>query len=311
MEPRKIIFDTDIGGDCDDVVALDLLISAHRQGLCNLVGVSCTSMAAEGAGCARAVLTYRGMGELPLSAAAERERNPSYYGVIVSGRFPELARMEIPFPEPVKSLRRLIVENPGVCIIVVGDSTNMANLLRSEPDEISPLSGVELVRENVSFFAVMAGSFSWQNGTQDWGEKLADGSVKPHAEWNIICDRPAAAAFFEMVPVDVYVLPFEAGLPVLSGKVLADAGENCPDGLAIIAHGSANGRASWDPMTALFAVWGAEPWLTVSESGRITVDSEGVTWFEACPDGKHYVLNRALPEAQITQKIDGEIAKLL
>lgn len=311
MEPKKIIFDTDLGGDCDDVVALDLLISAHRQGLCKLVGISCTSIAAEGAGCTRAVLSYRGMEDVPISAAPERRKEPRWYGGAVSGRYPELARMDVPFPEPVGALRKLIAENPGVTVIVVGDATNVAKLLQSEPDAYSPLSGVELVRENVTAFAVMAGSFAYQDGTQDWGEQGEDGKVQPHAEYNVICDIPAAAAFFELVPVDVYVLPFETGLGILSGKVLADAGEDCPDGLAILAHGSRNGRDSWDPMTALFTVWGAEPWFTVSDGGKVTVDAQGVTHFAPCAGGRHFVLNRAIPGERIAADIDAEIAKIL
>lgn len=307
VEHKKIIFDTDIGGDCDDVVALDLLISAHQQGLCDFLGVSCNSAVSEGAGCARSVLKYRGMGNLPLSALPGWKTRDNCYGVIVSRTFPELSRMDVPFPAPLNMLRKLVAENPGVALVSVGNLINMAALLESGPDEYSPLNGVELCKRNVSAFYVMGGCFV--------PEKEATGNPNlrdtPFAECNIKQDVPASVSFFKLAPCPVYLLPWEAGDKVISGKVLVKQGENCPDGLSIIARGDLNGRSSWDPMTAMVAVWGHAPWMRLSPAGHVTVDEEGVTWYQEKADGQHYILYLDRAEEEIGQFIDQEIAKIL
>lgn len=307
MEPKKIIFDTDIGGDCDDVVALDLLISAHKQGLCHFLGVSCNSSIPGGPGCARAVLKYRGMGELPLSALPGWQKQEKWYGTVVSKTFPELSRPDVPFLAPLPMLRKLVAENPGVALVSVGNLLNMAALLESGPDEFSPLDGIALCRQNVSAFYVMGGCFV--------PEKEATGNPNlrdtPFAECNIKQDVPASIAFFKLAPCPVYLLPWEAGDKVISGKVLVKEGENCPDGLSIIARGDIHGRSSWDPMTALIAVWGHEPWMRLSPAGHVTVDDEGVTWYEEKADGQHYILYLNRPEDEVGQFIDQEIAKIL
>lgn len=303
VEPKKIIFDTDIGGDCDDVVALDLLISAHQQGLCKLVGVSCTSFMAEGVGCARAILKTRGMEQVPLAAMKARDNAEHWYGTAVARAFPELARMELPAEAPVAALRRWIGENPGVTVVVVGDMTNVADLLTSGPDAVSPLTGVELVRQNVAAFAVMAGDFSHQ----------LDPALQPKPEWNVICNIPGACTFFELCPTDVFILPFEAGQDVLSGRILAQKAADRPDGLAIIAHGSGErGRSSWDPMTVLYTVWGEKPWFNLSKGGKVAVVPEnGVTTLEEYEGGRHFVLRNAVSNEEIGAFIDGEIEKIL
>jgi len=314
MSIPKIIYDTDIGTDSDDVVALDLLISAHRQGLCELVGVTCSSLHPEGAPCARTILKYRGMGDLPLSAAPAKPADTIWYGEVVSKWYPELSCMDELFPDSVAELRRLIAENPGVTVVVVGNFYNVGALLQSAPDESSPLTGVELVRQNVSSFVLMAGSFVHQTGVdfRETPEYLPDGTVKPWAEYNVRCDVPAAQTFFELVPVNTYLLPFEAGYNVMSGKVLLKKGHGTPEALAMYAQAEClKGRHSWDPMTALYAVWGAEPWMICSAAGKVTVDESGVTDHTPCEDGKHFFLTRALPHEAVAAKIDEEVAKLL
>lgn len=316
MEPKKIIFDTDMGTDCDDVIAMDLLISAHRQGLCKLVGVTCTSLNPEGATCARAILNYRGMGELPLSAAPSKEAEVLWYGEVVSKWFPDLSRMEEPFPDSVSELRRLIAENPGVTVVVVGNFYNVGALLQSPPDAVSSLSGVELVRQNVSAFVLMAGCFTHQTGVdfRDPVPRLPDGGIEPWVEYNVRCDIPAAQAFFDRMPaeVEVCLLPFEAAYDVLTGRALLRKGHGSPEALAVFAHGEClTGRHSWDPMTALYAVWGAEPWMSRSPGGRITVDDAGVTHYTPCEGGRHYYLTRVLSKEEVAAKIDAEVEKLL
>ena len=63
---KKIIFDTDLGGDCDDVMALDLLISADRAGECELLGVTYSADVKASPACIYAILNYHGRAGIPI-----------------------------------------------------------------------------------------------------------------------------------------------------------------------------------------------------------------------------------------------------
>ena len=72
MEPKKIIFDTDLGLDCDDVIALDLLLSAAKAGECDLIGVTYSYLCRDACGCIYEILRQHGfesvpMGRLPIT----------------------------------------------------------------------------------------------------------------------------------------------------------------------------------------------------------------------------------------------------
>lgn len=54
-------------------------------------------------------------------------------------------------PDAVKLLRQTLAKSADQSIVIaqVGFSTNIANLLDSPPDDLCPLSGVELVKQKV------------------------------------------------------------------------------------------------------------------------------------------------------------------
>ncbi len=61
----------------------------------------------------------------------------------------------------VTLLRRLLAHSSGKVVIVqTGFSTNLAALLDSKADAISPLDGLALAREKVELVVAMAGDFS-------------------------------------------------------------------------------------------------------------------------------------------------------
>ena len=84
-------------------------------------------------------------------------------------------------------------------IAQVGFSTNLADLLKSSGDDISPLSGVELVGKKVRLLSVMAGAFAPIKG-------------KDHYEYNVVNDIPAAQALANNWPGSIVYSGFEIGL---------------------------------------------------------------------------------------------------
>ena len=95
--------------------------------------------------------------------------------------------------DPVAMYRRLLAAEPdnSVVVVSVGFSGNLAALLASDGDDVSPLTGRELVARKVKYFSVMAGSFG----------------VKKRAEYNVINDIPAARKFFAECPSPIVLTP--------------------------------------------------------------------------------------------------------
>ena len=308
---RNIIFDTDIGGDSDDVMALDLLMSAHKAGDCRLTGVTYSADVPYSPALIRSILDYYSFQDVPVGRAPFREehkpRTKDCYAKPVADVFGGAdAPTYETTPDAVKLLRRLLVENGKSTLVVTGWLTNVADLLTSQPDEISPLTGIELVRSCVDEIAVMGGNFSHQDASTPFRTQPDEnGDLRPIAEWNIYADIPAAQRVFEVCPVPLSVIPFSLGLNMISGGPMVKAGgENRPDSYSFIVHESLNGRHSWDPATALYAVYGTKPWFYRSAPGKVTITDEGISHFDASRGGNCRLLGCAMEKAAIAAAMD-------
>ena len=187
--PINIILDTDIGMDCDDAVALGVLIKAQNDGRCAIRAITAAT-AREGAiSCVRSILGYYGAPEPVLGKLESTFLKcdyVNYYAKAASDKFgfPDDA------DDAVKVLRRSLATSPAkITLITIGPLTDIADLLRSGADEISPLSGAELMREKVDKVYAMAGSFAGN---------YADGNA--FREWNVLQDIEAARVFCERCP---------------------------------------------------------------------------------------------------------------
>lgn len=313
---KKIIFDTDLGGDCDDVMALDLLISADKAGECALTGVTYSADCRRSPACIYAILKYYGMERLPVGRAPIPDsvgKGIDDYASLVADTFPsEDAPTYESAWDAVKLLRKLLAENGRSTVVVTGYLTNIAALLKSGPDEYSPLDGAELVRSCVEEFAVMGGDFAHQDAVNPFPAGIdANGDLRPVPEWNIREDIPAAQYVFDNSPVPVIVSPFGLGFNMMTGAPMTAKGKGkAPDSLAYIKHGCESGQHSWDPATALYGIYGAKPWFYRSAPGRVTVDGRGVTDFDTRAGGNARVLGCAMTREAIAADIDRLMMRL-
>jgi len=308
MTMKNIIFDTDLGCDCDDVMALDLLLAGQRSGDCRLLAVTSSLGLDTAAPCIRAICRQHGCGDMLIGRTSLRQDpDKDCYATAVANAFPAAGD----YVDSVKLLRKLLAEYRDVTVVVTGYLTNVTALLQSPADELSPLDGMELVRQSVREFAIMGGAFSHENGYNPIAEPIINGRVQPHAEWNIVCGIPEAQYFFTHCPVPAVLLPYETGLNMISGGPMRRHGERrLPDSLAFTVHGSMNGRHSWDPATALYAVWGAAPWFYQTVDGTVKVDDTGVTRFVS-GQGQHSILLPAMSQQAIAADMDDKVMKML
>lgn len=287
----KIIFDTDIGGDCDDTGALAMVHRLAEKGLCELLCVTVSTSNPYSAGCADAINRWYNrvvpIGQTDKVIPGDDEKffevcygkhicenfENDYYG---TGKKPENA---------VKLLRKtLATSSEKVNFIVIGSLVNVAGLLLSKPDEISSLSGEELIKQKVECFSVMGGHFP-----KDGDEEVWFGTEQMLAECNIKVDISSAKIFFEKCPVNCVVSQFFIGWKMLTGNVLIERERKNPVAESYLVHSHGN-RSSWDLTSAYYAILGTGDIFTLGLAGYIAVDDKGVTTFTERKNGKFRLL---------------------
>ncbi|MBQ3016618.1 MAG: hypothetical protein IJD79_07555 [Clostridia bacterium] len=275
---RKFILGTDWWTDCDDAVALRLLTRAHLAKEIELLGIVINACMEHSVRSVDGFLSLEGARGIPLGIdldATDFGRNPPYQA--------RLAPFAINYKSNsdaecgVKLYRRLLCEADGkVEIIEIGYMQVFAALLTSPPDEISDMSGIDLVREKVTRVWAMAGK--WDKA----GE----------SENNFARNERAIRGgkiFVDKCPVPITFLGWEVGFDVLTGGNLSHTDHLW---LALYDHGSDGGRCSWDPMLTLLALIGdAESAGYREVRGTARVDDEGRNYFTESDTGMHsYVI---------------------
>ena len=308
LKPIKLILDTDVGSDCDDMMAISYMIAAEKKGLVKTLAITLSHPAEHAAAGIRAL--YRSYGaETPVMGQMSREiPRGDWYGKKIYEKFgceEDLA----PVCDAVSLLRKTLAESDGkVTLCAIGPLNNVADLLESKPDEISPLCGAELVKEKCDRLVLMAGGF------------VPDKNGKNVPEWNVKVCIESSQKVFELCKNDIYLLPFEAALTMITGKyAVKTLGDSTPLTLAFVNFYGSEGRSSWDPATLLWTVVGNRDLFTFSEAGRVYVDDIGTTDFTADENGNCRIIginqleNESFEDAQkrVASYIDGAVNEIL
>ena len=166
--PVKIIFDTDIGNDVDDVLALSVLHALQSRGECELLAVTITKPDELAGPFVDAMNTFYGRPGIPIGYThAKLANDPSKFLPLAEAkdggqpRYPHRLKRSSDAPEATALLRKILSRQPdhSVVLVQVGYFSNLAALLDTPGDASSPLTGRELVQQKVKLLSVMAGSF--------------------------------------------------------------------------------------------------------------------------------------------------------
>jgi len=293
--PVRLIFDTDMGNDVDDALALAMIHALESRGEVQLLAVTVSKDNRYAAPFIDLVNTFYGRASIPI-------------GVVKNGKTPEDANMiKVPAerrnaqggylyphrltdgrqaPDAVTVLRRALAQSPdaSVVIVMVGFSTNLARLLASPADQASPLNGAQLVAAKTKLLSTMAGNFTAQ----------------PKPEYNVKIDIPAARKVFEEWPTPVVFSGYEIGQALLfpATSIEHDFGW-------VTDHPVADAyrqymkmpydRPTWDLTAVLYAVRPDKTYFTLSPPGRVAVDNEGQTKFNPTPEGtrRYLIINES------------------
>lgn len=297
--PVPLIFDTDIGNDCDDVLAMGVMHSLQSRGHCRLIAVTITKDHEQCAAFTDAVNTFYGRGDIPIGVCHSGiTPQQSRFTVLAAAtdngmdRFPHDLRSGKDAPDAVTVLRKaLAAEADGSVIIAqVGFSTNLANLLKSPADAISPMTGRELATKKVKLLSVMAGAFTPING-------------KEHLEYNVVEDIPSAKILAAEWPTPIVYSGFEIGLAIPYPAVSIERDYNYVPHHPlkesyVLYEPPPHNRPTWDLTSVLYAVFPDRGYFGVSAVGSVTVDDRGATIYAASENGLHRYLTLT-PEQQI------------
>ncbi len=297
-EKVKIIFDTDIGGDCDDAGALAMLHRLCDLGEAELLAVTACYASPYVAGCIDAINRYYGR-VVPVGVNYGTESaEPGVYAGPLCSEFPSRYPAETygtadAAPDTLVLLRQTLADadDHSVTLTATGSMSSLARLVQSPADDISTLTGKELIERKVLRTVVMGGRFF---GT--WPMPVMTGDPAGRAEWNIRSDIPASQILCREWPGELIFSSFEIGLwCVTMQDYVNKAPQDDPVRRAYELHpcGCLHGRESWDHTALLYAIRPDAGYWNLHPYGRVTVDDEGVTWWHAEEGGKHsYLLPR-------------------
>ena len=150
MNPKKIIFETDMCTDVDDVGALAVLHALADNGEAEILAISFNEVHPRGAGTICAINTWYNRGDIPIGVYKGDLANPdeSSYLDGIAANFPHNLPT-IPTPSSLELYLQVLSEQSdnSVTIISVGFLNNLYDLLKADPD---------LVAQKVTQLVVMA-----------------------------------------------------------------------------------------------------------------------------------------------------------
>ncbi len=300
--PVKIIFDTDFGPDYDDVGALTFLHAMADSGKIELLAtISCNKNELVVSGI-DVLNTFFGRPEMPIGAPKGNAVNlgsSQHWLDTLSAKYPHKLMSTSEAPDAVTVYRKILTAQPdsSVTIVTVGFLTNIAGLLQSPSDSISPLSGIELVAKKVKNLVSMAGKFP------------------EGREFNILMDSIASKYVYENWPLPVIFSGFEIGWEIRTGlRVMEMKVDNNPvkDVFRIsipLAEEDKNGRMSWDQTAVLIGVYGTEGFFT-KVRGKIVVNEDGTNGWMNDSNGPHEYVVQKMPVKEMEKFIEDRMMHL-
>ena len=300
----KIIFDTDHGGDADDLGAVVMLHNLHNRGECELLAVMSWSTEQYVIPALDGLNRYYGNPGIPLGVRSHGSHfQTDNYNKPVADALPwELKNTDVPLA--VDLYREILAkqDDNSVRIVTVGPLANIRDLLMSGPDEFSDLTGKELIEKKVEKFVIMGGRFP----SGDW-------------EWNFYGGMPGVTRYvLENLTVPVVFSGFEIGMVVHTGPRFHELDPGHPLYVGYMhfsrhaswmkdryREGKITPNASYDQTAVLYAVRGGigKYWDKVENGYCVADDEGGNVWAETDKPTNHSYLVLKINPREMAQII--------
>jgi hypothetical protein len=311
MEQKPlIIFDTDMDTDVDDAGALAILLSYVKQGKADLLGVIADGPDRYAPAACEALCRHYGVtcpiGTVYEADFAETDRFAKYiaqhryltperqYTHMLAGT---IGKRDCDYPAAAATYRSLLAGAPdhSVTIVCVGLLTALDALLRSAPDEISPFSGIELVKRkvvrlvsmtNATYPAVVANNFNYD------------------------MDPLGSEAVVAAMPVPIHASP--DGSAVITGATLSDrlpASHPLRLSYEMYNEGERRGRSSWDLIAVLYALEEGSPLFVANARGRLHYEADTLHTYWAAGDRDDREVRLAVPHEEMAAILEELLVK--
>jgi uncharacterized Ntn-hydrolase superfamily protein len=287
----RLIFDTDMGNDIDDALALGVIHALQSRGECELLAVTLSKDNEFAAPFVNLVNTFYGRGQVPIGVVKDGKtpEDSKYIRLPAEAtsengaqRYPHQLRSGKNAPEAVGLLREVLTSQPdhSIVIAVVGFSTNLARLLDSSGDARSPFPGRELVARKCRLLVMMAGMFSDENREKEYNVHIdLEAAKKVFAD----CPTPIVASGFEIGQAIKYpAASIEHDFGYVKHHPLREAYE--------LYQKMPYDRETWDLTAVLYAVRPDRGYFGLSQPGTIGVDEHQITRFVPSNEGRHRYL---------------------
>lgn len=333
-EPVKVIFDTDMICDFDDVGALACLHALADAGECEILATVSSTRGNASVGAIQVINAYYGRGDLPVGApkeigvlgawagSKEKVDPKSPLGERRKGgdgghyKYRKLIRdypQYVTYPDADDApdangvYRKLLAaaEDKSVVICTVGFLTNMRRLLETGPDEHSPLDGKALVAKKVKRWVAMA--CNYPDGT----------------EYNSKLDAESSRIALEQWPTEITFSDFQYGYDVYAGRAAADKPgprnpvkdvflEQLPAHEEVVADRAkwrkacygTGGRSAWDETAVLAAVRGTDKYFNVHRGTYRMVGTKGENEWIPDPEGRHLRITEKTHKDEVGEILD-------
>lgn len=289
--PLRVIFETDMGNDIDDALALDMLFKYMDDGVIDLLAIMNNKDSDYSTHFIDMMCTWYGYPDIEIGRIENGVNIDDYvdyaknvFDIKNEGKnlFKESKNDHAVLMQSHDLYRKVLSEQPdtSVTIISVGFSTNLARLLESSADQYSPFTGKELIKKKVKLLSVMGGSF---------GESK-------RKEFNIINDVVSAQTVFDKWPTRIILSPFEVGQKILfPAKAIEENFSWANQHPLVYAYHNYRpmpyDRPTWDLTSVLVVAKPKGDYFHFSESGLISVTEKGYTNFEPKKKGRDIVLS--------------------
>lgn len=297
-QPVRLILDTDLGPDYDDVGAMALMHALADSGEVKILATLSSNHDERVVPCIEVLNTYFNRPDIPVGTPKSEagvsltSGHKTKWTEVLPAKYPHRTAKSSDAPDALEVYRKLLSEQPdsSVVICTIGFFTNMKDLLQSGPDKYSNLSGKELVAKKVKRLVSMAGQFP-------------EGK-----EFNVFCDVPASKMVAAEWPTPIIFSGFEIGNAVFTGKQLQKMdinGSPVKETYQLcLAEGDPDGRMSWDQTAVLVAIKGYAPYYDVERGDFSITDDEGNNSWKANPNGRDFRLIEKMSPSEMASIIE-------
>lgn len=296
--PVKIIFDTDMGPDYDDVGAITVLHALASKGECEILATVASDGYKYIAPTIEVLNRYFGCPDILIGVPSKKAPAfscPNNWNDSLVYKYLPVHKTNSDYKPAVEVYRKVLASqaDKSVVIVTVGFLSNLEELLKSEADEYSLLNGKELVSQKVKKWVAMAGGFPEGN------------------EFNI--NQHASASYYAIKnwPSPILFSGVEIGTKIMTGNKVAKHGsadspvkwayEYC---LSTYENRKSENRNSWDQTAVLCAVRDPEKYFYLIGDGTFVCNPDGTNFWNPELNSKHSFLVHKYKYSVIADIID-------